>query len=48
MLSVGGGDGIHEAHKIVPMMTDDQIHEAGRLAGQISAADVFVGRRHVA
>ncbi|MFD1086339.1 tetratricopeptide repeat protein [Micromonospora andamanensis] len=48
MLSAGVGDGIHEAHKIVPMMTDDQIHEAGRLAGRISEADVFVARRHAA
>lgn len=48
MLSVGGGDGIHEAHKIVPLMTDDEIHEAGRLAGRISDANVFVVRRHAA
>jgi TPR repeat protein len=48
MLNVGSGDGIHEAHKIVPVMTDDQIHEAGRLAGRISEADVFVVRRHAA
>ncbi len=45
MLSVGG-DGTHEAHQIVPMMTNDEIHEAGRLAGRISEADVFVVRRH--
>jgi TPR repeat protein len=46
MLNAGNGDGVHEAHKIVPMMTDDQIHEAGRLAGRISEADVLVIHRH--
>nr|WP_238350723.1 tetratricopeptide repeat protein [Kribbella shirazensis] len=45
LLEVGSGDGIHEAHKIVSKMTDDQIHEAGRLAGQILAADVLVVSR---
>ncbi|MFG2040628.1 tetratricopeptide repeat protein [Dactylosporangium sp. NPDC048998] len=46
MLDAGSGDGIHEAHKIVPRMSDDEIHEAGRLAGRILEADVFVAQRH--
>jgi len=48
LLGVGSGDGIHDTHEIVPMMTDDQIHEAGRHAGRILDADVFVVRRHTA
>ncbi|SCL14434.1 hypothetical protein GA0070616_0439 [Micromonospora nigra] len=48
LLDADNGDGIHEAHKIVPMMTDDQIHEAGRLSGRLLEADVFVVSRRTA
>ena len=44
MLDAGNGDGIHEAHKIVPAMSVDDIHEAGRLSGRRSEADTFAGR----
>ena len=33
------------AREIVPLMTDDEIHEAGRLAGRISDADLLVTQR---
>jgi TPR repeat protein len=46
MLDAGSGDGIHEAHRIVPGMSDDEIHEAGRLAGRLLDADAFVRQRH--
>ncbi|MFI6263017.1 tetratricopeptide repeat protein [Micromonospora sp. NPDC051006] len=42
MLNVGSGDGIHEAHEIVPGMTTDEIHEAGRLSGRLLEADLLV------
>ncbi|MBC6466924.1 tetratricopeptide repeat protein [Actinomadura alba] len=42
MLDVGSGDGIHEAHEIVPRMTVDEIYEAGRLSGRLLEADFFV------
>lgn len=45
MLDAGNGDGLHEAHQIVPSMTDDEIHEAGRQAGRILDAHIFVVRR---
>ncbi|MFG3691670.1 tetratricopeptide repeat protein [Micromonospora sp. NPDC047740] len=45
MLNVGSGDGIHEAHAIVPRMTADEIHEAGRLSGRLLEADLFVQRQ---
>jgi TPR repeat protein len=45
MLQAGNGDGIHQAHKIVPRMTDDQIHEAGRLSGHLLEAHMFVLQR---
>ncbi|MEU8265231.1 tetratricopeptide repeat protein [Micromonospora sp. NPDC048999] len=45
MLNVGSGDGIHEAHAIVPRMTADEIHEAGRLSGRLLEADLFVLRQ---
>ncbi|WP_175649294.1 tetratricopeptide repeat protein [Micromonospora avicenniae] len=44
MLNVDSGDGIHEAHAIVPRMTTDEIHEAGRLSGRLLEADLFVQR----
>ncbi|WP_446217408.1 tetratricopeptide repeat protein [Micromonospora sp. IBHARD004] len=45
MLNVGSGDGIDEAHAIVPRMTAGEIHEAGRLAGRLLEADLFVQRQ---
>ncbi|MET8838222.1 tetratricopeptide repeat protein [Micromonospora sp. NPDC004540] len=45
MLNAGSGDGIHEAHAIVPRMTADEIHEAGRLSGRLLEADLFVQRQ---
>ncbi len=45
MLDAGSGDGVHEAHKLVPHMTDDEIHEAGRQAGRILDAELFVAQR---
>ncbi|MFF5217957.1 tetratricopeptide repeat protein [Micromonospora sp. NPDC000442] len=44
MLNVGSGDGVHAAHAIVPGMTVDEIHEAGRLSGRLLEADIFVQR----
>ncbi|WP_436534120.1 tetratricopeptide repeat protein [Actinoplanes sp. HUAS TT8] len=41
LLDVGSGDGIHAAHAIVPRMTVDEIHEAGRY----TEADVFAQRK---
>ncbi|MEO3928451.1 tetratricopeptide repeat protein [Micromonosporaceae bacterium B7E4] len=45
MLNVGSGDGIHDAHEIVPRMTPDEIHDAGRLSGRLLEADLFVERQ---
>ncbi|MEV6376916.1 tetratricopeptide repeat protein [Micromonospora musae] len=45
MLDAGSVDGIHEAHAIVPRMTADEIHEAGRLSGRLLEADLFVQRQ---
>ncbi|GGR75602.1 hypothetical protein GCM10010169_19600 [Micromonospora fulviviridis] len=45
MLNVGSGDGIHEAHAIVPRMTADEIYEAGTLSGRLLEADLFVQRQ---
>ncbi|GAA0221257.1 tetratricopeptide repeat protein [Cryptosporangium japonicum] len=45
LLDVGSGDGIHEAHLIVPRMSAEEIHEAGRLSGRRLEADEFVRRR---
>ncbi|MEE6259078.1 tetratricopeptide repeat protein [Plantactinospora sonchi] len=45
LLNVGNGDGIHEAHGIAPSMTEDEIHEAGRLSGRLLEADLLVRRR---
>ncbi|WFE44131.1 hypothetical protein [Verrucosispora sp. WMMD1129] len=45
MLNVGSGDGMHEAHEIVPRMTADEIYEAGRLSGRLLEADLFVQRQ---
>jgi len=42
MLNIGSGDGIHEAHRIVPRMSADDIHEAGRQSGRLLEADLFV------
>ncbi|WP_433797597.1 tetratricopeptide repeat protein [Actinoplanes sp. CA-252034] len=48
MLGVGNGDGLHEAHQIVPSMSDDEIRAAGRLSGRLSDAEVFLVRRRAA
>ena len=45
MLDIGSGDGIHEAHQIAPAMSDDQIRAAGRLAGRITDAEIFLTQR---
>ena len=45
MLDVGSGNGIHEAHAIVPRMTAEEIYEAGRLSGRLLEADLFVQRQ---
>jgi TPR repeat protein len=45
MLDLGNGDGIHPAHAIVPRMTVDEIHEAGRLSGRYTEADVLAQRK---
>ncbi|MBO4259118.1 tetratricopeptide repeat protein [Streptomyces griseorubiginosus] len=39
MLDRGNGDGIHEAIRMAPSMTADQIREAGRLSGRESEAE---------
>ncbi|WP_143175440.1 tetratricopeptide repeat protein [Cryptosporangium aurantiacum] len=41
MLDAGNGNGIHEAHGLVPHMSVDEIHEAGRLSGRLLEADLF-------
>ncbi|MCZ4100631.1 sel1 repeat family protein [Streptomyces sp. So13.3] len=43
MLDRGSGDGIHEAIKLVPSMTPEQIVEAGRLSGRNSEAETLLG-----
>ncbi|MEO3816098.1 hypothetical protein [Plantactinospora sp. B24E8] len=48
LLTVGSGDGIHEAHLIVPNMTKDEIYRAGRLSGRLLEADLLVRRRTTA
>jgi len=45
LLDLGSGDGIHPAHAIVPRMTVDEIHEAGRLSGRYTEAEVFAQRK---
>jgi TPR repeat protein len=45
MLNVGSGDGLHEAHAMVPRMTADEIYEAGRLSGRLLEADLLVQRK---
>ncbi|MEU3466005.1 tetratricopeptide repeat protein [Streptomyces sp. NPDC006733] len=42
MLDRGNGDGVHEAIKIAPLMTPDQILEAGRLSGRGSEAELLL------
>ncbi|MEV0903054.1 tetratricopeptide repeat protein [Actinoplanes sp. NPDC049802] len=44
MLDTGSGDGVHEAHRIVPAMTVDEIHEAGRLSGRYLEADLLAAK----
>ncbi|MFY1649976.1 tetratricopeptide repeat protein [Solwaraspora sp. WMMB762] len=44
MLDVGSGDGIHEAHGFVAQMSVDDIHEAGRLSGRLTEADLLAQR----
>jgi TPR repeat protein len=39
MLGTGNGDGIHEAHEMVPHMDVEQVREAARLAGQSGAGE---------
>jgi hypothetical protein len=45
MLNHGNGYGIHEAHRIVDRMTDEQIVTAGRQAGRASEAETFLTTR---
>ena len=45
LLDLGSGDGIHPAHAIVPRMSVDEIHEAGRLSGRYTEAEVFAQRK---
>jgi uncharacterized protein len=45
MRSVGNGDGVHEIHQLADEMTDDEIREAARLAGDPSYAEaLFLSR----
>ncbi|MGW8949666.1 tetratricopeptide repeat protein [Streptomyces sp. NPDC055709] len=44
MFEHGDGDGIHDAIELAKQgMTDEQIHEAGRLAGQAGSAQALIG-----
>ncbi|UUN27485.1 tetratricopeptide repeat protein [Streptomyces sp. FIT100] len=44
MFEHGDGDGIHDAIELAKQgMTDEQIHEAGRLAGQPGSAQALIG-----
>lgn len=43
MLTVGSGDGVHEAHQLVSRMTSGEVREAARLAGRPLDAEVFLG-----
>jgi TPR repeat protein len=42
MLNAGNGDGLHEAHGVVPHMTPAQIREAAVLAGRPSVGETFI------
>ncbi|MFG2792658.1 tetratricopeptide repeat protein [Streptomyces sp. NPDC048419] len=42
MLDRGNGDGIHEAIRLAPSMTSDQIRQAGRLSGRESEAESLI------
>ncbi|MFJ6166015.1 tetratricopeptide repeat protein [Micromonospora orduensis] len=45
MLDVGSGDGVHEAHQLVPRMTPEEVREAARLANRPLDADIFLAQR---
>ncbi len=45
MLDKGDGDGLHEAHGIVPQMSAEQIREAARRAGQPEYGETFLRLR---
>lgn len=45
LLDVGDGDGLHEAHAMVPEMTDQEVKEAALKAGRVSEGGVLIGNR---
>ncbi len=45
MLNGDSGDGVHQADVIAAQMTDEEIHEAGRLSGRLLEADLLLIQR---
>ncbi|MGW1713570.1 tetratricopeptide repeat protein [Streptomyces sp. NPDC002156] len=44
LLDIGDGDGMHEAHQLADLMTDEEIREAASWANHVALGESLIGR----